>query len=56
MTHKVKQKVTHPQSISKKRHILGILTDHIATSQLVTMKSEVTGVYMIRKNTKKNET
>ena len=56
MTHKVTQKVTHPQSISKMLHIFGRLTGHTATSQLATIKSQVTGVYMIRKNTKKNET
>ena len=32
VTHKVTQKMAHPQSISKMLHILGILTDHIATS------------------------
>ena len=37
-------------------HIFGRLTGHTATSQLATIKSQVTGVYMIRKNTKKNET
>ena len=37
-------------------HILGILTDHIATSQLATIRSQVACVYMIQKNTKKNET
>ena len=36
-------------------HILGILTNHIATSQLDTIKSQVTGDYIIRKNTKKNK-
>ena len=36
-------------------HILGILTDHIETSQLDTLKSQVTGDYMILKNTKKNK-
>ena len=51
MTHKV----IHPGSISKMHHILCILTDHIATSQLDTIKSTVTGDYMIQKNTKKNE-
>ena len=50
------QKVTHPQSIYKMLQILGILLYHIATNQLATIKSQVTGVYMIRKNTKKNET
>ena len=48
-------KVIHPESISKLLHILGTLTDHIATSQLDTIKNQVTGDYMIRKNTKKNE-
>ena len=37
----------HPESISKMLPILGILSDHIANSQ-------VTGDYMILKNTKKN--
>ena len=50
------QKVTHPQSIYKMLQILGILLYHIATNQLATIKSQVTGVYMIRKNTEKNET
>ena len=50
------QKVTHPQSIYKMLQILGILLYHIATNQLATIKSQVTGMYMIRKNTKKNET
>ena len=50
------QKVTHPVSISKMLHILGILTDHIATFHLVTIKSQVTGDYMILKNTKNNKT
>ena len=36
-------------------HILGILTDHIATSQLDDIKSQVTGDYMILKNAKKNK-
>ena len=36
-------------------HILSILTDHIKTSQLDTIKSQVTGDYMIQKNTKKNK-
>ena len=36
-------------------HILGNLTDHIATSQLATIKSQVTYVCMIKGNTKKNE-
>ena len=41
---KVIQKLTHPESISKMLHILGILTDYIETSQLVTIKSQVIGV------------
>ena len=45
----------HPESISKMLHILGILTDHIATSQLDTIKDQVTGDYMILKNTKKKK-
>ena len=49
------QKVTHPESVSKILHILSILADHITTSQLTTIKSQVTGVYMIEKNTKRNE-
>ena len=32
--------------------ILGILIDYIATSQLDTIKSQVTGDYMILKNTR----
>ena len=48
MTHKVIQ----PASISKILHILGILADHIATSQLDTIKSQVTGDCMLIKNTK----
>ena len=35
--------------------IFGILTDYIATSQLHIIKSQVTGDYMILKNTKKNK-
>ena len=49
------RKVTHPESVSKILHIFSILTDHAATSQLTTTKSQVTGVYMIKKNTKRNE-
>ena len=45
----------HPKSISKMLHIFGIVTDHMATSQLDTIKSQVTGDYMISKNTKKNK-
>ena len=51
MTHKV----IHPESVSMMLHILGILADHIATSQLDTIKSQVTGDYMISKNIKKNK-
>ena len=36
-------------------HILGIFTDHIAASQFDTIKSQVTGDYMILKNTKENK-
>ena len=50
----VTHKVIHPESISKLLHILGILTDHVATSQLDDTKSQVTGDYVILKNTKKN--
>ena len=49
------KKMTHPESISKMLHILGILTDHIATSKLATIKSQVTSVNVIRKDIKKNE-
>ena len=48
-------KVIHPESISKRLHIVGIFTDHIATSQLDTIKSEVPGDGVILKNTKKNK-
>ena len=41
--------------MSQTLHILGILTDHIETCQLDTIKSQVTGDYMILKNTKKNK-
>ena len=51
----VTHKVIHPESISKMLLILGILIDHIATSQLDTIKSRVTGVYMILKNTEEQE-
>ena len=51
MTHKV----IHPESISKMLHIFGNLTDQIATSQFDTRKSQVTGDYMILKNTKKKK-
>ena len=36
-------------------HILTIFTNHIATSQFATIKSQVTGVYMIKNNTKNNK-
>ena len=36
-------------------HIVGILKNHIATSQLDTIKSQVPGDYLILKNTKKNK-
>ena len=45
----------HPESISKMLHIVGNLTDHIATSQLDTIKSQVPGDYLILKNIKKNK-
>ena len=51
MTHKV----IHPESVSMMLHIFGILTDHIATSQLDTIKRQVTGDYIISKNIKKNK-
>ena len=51
MTHKV----THSESVSMMLQILGILADHIATSQLDTIKSQVTGDYMTSKNIKKNK-
>ena len=55
------EKVTHPESISETFYTLGILIDQIATSQLAisyiaTIKIQMTGVYMIQKNTQKNET
>ena len=45
----------HTESISKMYHILGILTCQIATSQLDNIKNQVTGDYIILKNTKKNK-
>ena len=51
----VTHKVIHPESLSKMLHILGILTDHIATSQLNIIKSQVTGDYIMLKNTNKNK-
>ena len=41
--------MTHPEPISKVLHILGIITNHIATSQFATIKSQVTDVCMIQK-------
>ena len=55
VTHKVTQKVAHPESISKMLHILGILTDHIATSQLDTIKGKVTSICDSKEHNK-NET
>ena len=40
----VTHKVIHPESIFKMHHIIGILKDHIATSQLATTNSQVTSV------------
>ena len=51
----VTHKVIHPESIYKMLHIVGILIDHIATSQLDTIKSQLPGGYLILKNTKKNK-
>ena len=51
----VTHKVIHRESISKMFHIVGILTDHISTRQLDTIKSQVPGDYLILKNTKKNK-
>ena len=45
----------HPESIFQMLQVLGILIDHIATSQLDTIKSQVTGDYFILKNTKKSK-
>ena len=53
--HKVTQKVIHSQTIYQIFHILGILTHHTATSQLAKIKSQMSGVYMIRKNRKRRE-
>ena len=50
MTHKV----ILLESVSMMLHILGILADHIATSQLDATKSQETSDYMISKNIKKN--
>ena len=55
----VKREVTHKvircESIYKMVHIVDILTNHIANSQLDTIKSQVLGDYLIPKNTKKNK-
>ena len=51
----VTHKVIHPELVSMMLHILCILADHIATSQLDNIKSQVTGDYMISKNIKKNK-
>ena len=51
----VTHKVIHCESISKMLHIVGILTNHIANSQMDTIKSQVLGDYLIPKNTKKNK-
>ena len=51
MTHTV----IHPESVFMMLHILGILADHIATSQLDAIKSQVTGDPMISKNIKKDK-
>ena len=48
-------KSAHPESVSEMLQTVGILTDHIATSQLATRKSQVTSFYMSQKNTKKND-
>ena len=45
----------HPESTFKMFIILGIFRYHIATSKLDTIKSKVTGDYMILKNTNKNK-
>ena len=45
-------RVIHPESISNMLQILGMLTNHVATSQLDTINSQVTGDYMVLKNTK----
>ena len=45
-------RVIRPESISNMLQILGMLTNHVATSQLDTINSQVTGDYMVLKNTK----
>ena len=42
----------HPEPISKMFQIFGIFTNHVATSQLDTINSQVTEDYMVLKNTK----
>ena len=49
----VTPKMKYSESISKMLHIASILTDHIATSQLDSINCQVTGDYIIQKNTKK---
>ena len=56
----VKREVTHkvmhsPWVDIQDAPLLGILTDDIESSQLDTIKSQVTGNYMILKNTKKKK-
>ena len=51
----VTHKVIHRESISKMLHSVDNLSDHIAPSQLDTIKSQVAGDYLILKNTKKNK-
>ena len=48
-------RVIHPESTFKMFIIFGIFRYHIATSKLDTIKSKVTGDYMILKNTNKNK-
>ena len=48
-------KMIHPESISNVVHISSILTNHIATSQQDTIKSQVPGDQLIIKNTTKNK-
>ena len=51
----VTHKVIHLELGSMVLHILGILADHVAISQLDTIKGQVTGDYVISKNIKKNK-
>ena len=55
MKTQITHKVIHPESISSMLHVVGILTDHIAASQLDAIKSQVLGDYLILKNTKNNK-